>query len=442
MKNIILHCISGPLAGQAFNLKGGPVFIFGRYGKAHFRLTSDPAASQLHFIIDTSENRVRIMDLGSTNGLVINDTHYGGKFGKALTDFVILKDGDSILAGGSYFRVDIDGNESPTAKTGGEYLKKILESTSGSFTAAGEAAQGSDARNEKQRTTIAKFPGVTDTVNRFPDIEGYILTGRIGVGGRGAVYRAVKIDTGEKAAIKVLLPRIMKKPQALETFRREIKVTKQLHHPNIVCYLNDGITGEIAYLALEFANAGNLDHHIGRQPDKRMSIGEAVPLFDQLLEALAYMHGMSLVHKDVKPKNVLLHKVKAENPTIKLSDMGLTSRMSTNTGDDFLPLVVEGGTPAYMPPEQLTEATQSLPQSDVFSAAATFYQMVTGELLYDFKDKDQAAIILSGDIRPIITLRQDLPGSIARVINKALSYHPEDRYADAREMLDAFRGAV
>jgi hypothetical protein len=443
-----MQCLSGPLAGQNFQLDGGPAFIFGRYSRCHFRLTADPAASQLHFLMDISEDRVRIVDLGSTNGLVVNDVHYGGRFGKPIVDFLTIKHGDSVLAGGSFFRLNIEG-EDDDDKAAIDALKAALDSGAKhlvkpvrdrDFSGASDFRSESD--DDKDRTAIGPSTGkMTETGSRFPEIEGYVMLGRIGVGGRGAVYKVIKVDSGEKAALKMLLPKTIKKPRAVEVFSREIKVTKQLDHPNIIRYLDNGVANDIPYLALEFAEGGNLDDYIRRSPDGRLDFGEAATLFVEVLEGLAYMHEKSLVHKDVKPKNILLARGK-DGMTAKLSDMGLTSRMSTNMVDNFLPLVAEGGTPAYMPPEQLVEFTQALPQSDVFSAAATFYQMLSGELLYDFKGKDQAAVILDGNIRPILTLRPELPGRTAEVINKALSYYPENRYADAGEMLVALREAL
>lgn len=173
-----------------------------------------------------------------------------------------------------------------------------------------------------------------------------------------------------------------------------------------------------------------------------MEMPQAVPLFLQLLEAVGYMHSVSLVHRDIKPKNILLDLRRGGGMAVKLSDMGLSCRFSSPDAGEFLPIVTEGGTPAYMPPEQLTDLTRALPDSDVFSAAATFYHMVTGELLYEFKDRDQTETILDGVIRPIRELRPDLPGRVADVITKALSYAPESRYANAMEMLAAFRNAL
>ncbi len=279
---------------------------------------------------------------------------------------------------------------------------------------------------------------------QLPDVEGYTIVEQIGGGGKGVVYRAVKNDTGATAAIKMMLFNRgkFKKQRSLEMFRREISITKQLEHPNIIRYLGDGISGGSPFLALEYVAGGNLDELIRGAPAHRLDLGQAVPLFIQLLEAVAHMHNHYLVHRDIKPKNILLDVRRGGSLAVKLSDMGLTCRFSNNDSDDFLPIVTEGGTPAYMPPEQLTDLTRAIPQSDVFSSAATLYQMLTGSLLYDFKGKDQHDTIIEGRIKPILHLRPDLPADLAGVINTGLAYKPENRYANAQEMLEAFKKAL
>lgn len=419
-------------------------------------MSADPAASHLHFLIDTSDNRVRIIDLGSTNGLVINDRHLGGKMGVPFDHFVTLKPGDTILAGASLFRLatndshalpdtgvmDIHGSDSPLFGDG--QAPENAEITAVAVAVDGRFFDDPDATAEGLfeavgSTTVTHLPeGI------LPEIEGFTIIEKLGGGGGSAVYRAIADDSGINAAIKMLVfnRNKRKKQRALEMFRREIQITKQLRHPHIIRYLADGMTLGVPFLALEYTDGGNLEELIQNAPFKRLELTQAIPLFLQLMEAIAHMHGQNLVHRDIKPKNVLLELRRGGSLAVKLSDMGLTSRASNDASHDFLPIVCEGGTPAYMPPEQLTDLTRAIPQSDVFSTAATFYHMVTGSLLYDFSDREHNEAIMDGEIRPILDLRPDLPSTIAAVITKSLSYDPENRYANAQQMLEAFNRAL
>ncbi len=435
LQSVSLHCLAGPLRGQTFRLDGGPVFIFGRYAKAHFSLAADPATSHLHFVVDISDDRVRILDLDSTNGIVINEKHHGGKQGPPMRRFQTLQSGDTVLAGSCLFRVAV-AEAAPFKE-----LASILDAAPAAGSAPGEKPGESGDAFE-----IAGGFGTGDNFNpdALPSIDGYTILEKIGGGGKGVVYKAIKDDTGAEAAVKMmLLSRSKRKKQRLlETFWREIQITKQLDHPNIVRYLGDGVSGGAPYLALEYVEGGTLDELIRRSADGRMDLPQAVPLFIQLLEAAAHMHGRFLVHRDIKPKNVLLDLRRGGTYAAKLSDMGLTCRFTDLDAGEYLPIVTEGGTPAYMPPEQLTDLTRAIPQSDVFSAAATLYHMLTGELLYDFAGRDQTEAIIESNIRPIAELRPELPSAVAGVIDKALSYTPGNRYEDASEMLFAFKAAL
>ncbi len=450
---ISLICLAGPLKGQVFRLnKDGPVFLFGRYSKANCSLAADPAASHLHFLIDTSENRVRIIDLGSTNGLVINERHLGGKQGAPFTDFITLKSGDTILAGACLFRLSAVDDANTTDYRGDSAASSGHSSNSALSSGGGSRKIGSSRTQHRltavinQDTVQQRLDGLeTDAQHgeELPRVEGFTILELIGGGGKGVVYRAIKDDTGDSAAIKMMMFRSKSKRQrSIEMFRREIQITRQLHHPHIIRYLADGISGGAPYLALEYVEGGNLDTIIGDSPGGRMDLPAAVPLFIQLLEAVAYMHQHSLVHRDIKPKNVLLDLRRGGSYAVKLSDMGLSCRFTSASVSEFLPIISEGGTPAYMPPEQLTDLTRAIPQSDVFSSGATFYQMLTGHPLYDFSDRDQNETIINGEITPIRELRPDLPFAITTVIDKALSYQPENRQANAFEMLEEFKNAL
>lgn len=446
MRTITLKCVAGPLKGETFSLDGGPVFLFGRYPKAGYSLAADPAASHLHFLIDTSDNRVRVIDLGSTNGLVINEKHMGGKQGAPFTDFVKLKSGDTILAGACLFRLSVV-DESTSAHNATSKSGRMLPSEHGHL--KDHASTRRTAVLAKQKTPPPDQPAGRDAParrqeNGLPAIPGFTLIEKIGEGGSGVVYRAVTDSSGASAAIKMLLVGRQGTLLAMETFQREIEVTRMLKHSHIIRYLGDGFTGGAPYLALEYVSGGTLEELVGEGRAKRLDLPQAVPLFIQLLEAAAYLHGQGLVHRNIHPGNVLLDPRRGGSMAVKLSGLGLACRVSSGEPSDLMPLMAEngadGGKTAFMPPERLSEAGRALFQSDVYSSAATFYYMLTGQAPRLPVGNDKAPG--GGRVMSLARVRPEVSPAISEVMDKALSIPMNDRYADGQAFLDAFRRSL
>lgn len=445
MRTITLTCLSGPMKGATFNLDGGPVFLFGRHQKANCSLAADPAASHLHFLIDTSDNRVRIVDLGSTNGLVVNDRHIGGKKGEQFTDFIRLTSGDTILAGSSLFRISITGTLSPhttsahssipAADTGSEHSDRCRPTGSAGM-------ELSPSSRYRARLHTGRYSAPILQENGLPAIAGFTLIEKTGEGGKSVVYRAVKDDSGAAAAIKILGLGKQGALRAMESFQREIEMTKRFDHPNIVRYLGDGFTGGAPYLATEFVSGGTLVELTESSPEKRLGIQQAVPLFIQMLEATAYLHGLGIVHRDIVPKNVLLDLRRAGSMAAKISDMGQASWVSSGELSEYMPIPECCELPAFMPPEQLKDSTRAIPQSDVYSAAAVFYFMMTGGVMFTFDGRDEKTVVIEGNAIPLARRREDISPALAGVIDKALSYSPEARYGNGQIFLEEFRRAL
>jgi serine/threonine protein kinase len=196
----------------------------------------------------------------------------------------------------------------------------------------------------------------------------------LGTGGMGSVYRALDRRTGETVAVKVLKYKLSDNPTLHHRFAREFKAARGLEHPNIVRAILFENDGETSYCVFEYVEgcslADRLETH-GRIPE-----GEALRIITQIAQALHYAHQRQVVHRDVKPDNIML----LPDGRAKLTDFGLAKDYS-DSGDQDLTRAASGlGTPFFMAPEQFVNAKNAGALCDVYSLGATLYNLVTGEL--------------------------------------------------------------
>ena len=213
---------------------------------------------------------------------------------------------------------------------------------------------------------------------------------------------------------------------------------QDLRHPNLVQLLNSGSAGGAFFFIMEYCEAGSVAGLLQRRGGK-LDLDEAAPLMLQALKGLAYIHQKGLVHRDLKPENVLL-KGQRNGRTAKIADLGFAKNFEEAGFSGMTVTGAYAGTPAFMPREQLTNFKYVKPASDVWSLAATFCVMLTGALPRDFpKGKDPLEVILHGRIIPVQERNRHVPGSVAKVLDRALSNNVKDRFADAGVMLEAMK---
>ena len=272
-------------------------------------------------------------------------------------------------------------------------------------------------------------------------VPGYDLHEEIGRGGFGKVLRATRQSDAKVVAIKFMLPEQVVSEHRRRLFLREIAVTQTLRHPNIVRMLETGSIGNGFYFVMPLCDGGTLHRRL--QGDRgKLSLPAAVSVLRQCLAALEHAHGMGVVHRDLKPQNVLL-KRRGKKSITMLSDFGL-AKSSQQAG--FTGLTASGqfaGTARYMPREQVTQYRTLRPASDVWSMAAVFYRMVTGRLPREFRsDNDPVSVVLHHDAVPIRERSKEVPGALADAIDRALLDDVEQRYNDARAFRRAVEGAI
>jgi len=248
-------------------------------------------------------------------------------------------------------------------------------------------------------------------------------------GGMGRVYKGRHETLGRYAAIKTLLPKNAGDAALRERFRREAQAQARLQHPNIVTVYDFIEEDGDLFLAMELVEGGSLETLLRARPRGRMALDEALPLFTQVLDALAYVHGEKIVHRDVKPSNVMVCSSGA-----KLSDFGialLTEAPRVTTSQHVM------GSLPYMSPEQLEAKNIDL-RSDIYSASLVLFRMLAGRPAYEAKEYlAQIHERLAGppDLR---TLVPELPTGLCEALATAWHYDRDQRFSS----VVAFREAL
>ncbi|HSA57879.1 MAG TPA: protein kinase [Gemmatimonadaceae bacterium] len=262
--------------------------------------------------------------------------------------------------------------------------------------------------------------------------DSYDIEAEIGRGGMGVVYRCRDRRLRRPAAVKVLPPDLAFRDEVRVRFLREAETAAQLNHPNIVpIYAVDDRDG-LTWFAMALVDGESLAAHLARDP--RPPVREVRRVLREVADALAYAHAHGIVHRDIKPDNILLDR-QTGRPMV--TDFGIARAAE---GDSRLTVTGSAvGTPAYMSPEQATGERAVDGRSDQYSLGVVGYQMLAGDL--PFKATNTPAMLmkhLSDPLRPLREVRADVPSHLASVIERALAKKPTDRWPDA----GAFRDAV
>ncbi len=261
----------------------------------------------------------------------------------------------------------------------------------------------------------------------------YQIVAPLGEGGMAAVYKAYQPAMDRYVALKVLPRHFASDPQFVTRFQQEARVVAQLQHPHILPVFDFGEADGYTYIVMPFVKSGTLTDLL---KGPALSLPHIRTLVTQIGSALDYAHARGLVHRDVKPSNVLID----ETGNCLLTDFGLAKIM-----EGSIHLTTSGaimGTPAYMSPEQgLGQKIDK--RSDIYSLGVILYEMAVGRTPY-VAETPMAVVIkhINDPLPPPHTIKPDLPEALERVILKALAKTPEDRFASAGEMVRALQAAI
>ncbi len=265
-------------------------------------------------------------------------------------------------------------------------------------------------------------PRASDTVtakpagDAFPVIPGYELLDKIARGGMATVYRARHRRTGQVVAVKILSPEMGASEVVRRRFEQEFKAARRLDHPHIVRTLDHGVAEAGPYLVMEFVEGETLGERLGR--DGPLPQAEAVRLIIQVARALDHAHGLGLIHRDVKPDNILI----TADGQARLTDFGLVKQLAeeaelTRPGQGL-------GTLNFVAPEQLQNARGIDRRCDVYSLGATLYMAVTGACPFAARTHSQ---VIKKKVANELTLPRQLVAGLSEQLDRAIrrAMHPD-----------------
>ncbi|MEX2153162.1 MAG: protein kinase [Gemmatimonadaceae bacterium] len=262
----------------------------------------------------------------------------------------------------------------------------------------------------------------------------YLIEAELGRGGMAAVFRALDVRLNRRVAIKVLPPELAFNPSVRSRFLREAQMAAGLTHPNIVpIYMVDEADG-LVFFAMALVNGESLAARLAREGS--LPIEHVRGIISDVADALDYAHRQGVVHRDIKPDNILLDRATGR-PLV--TDFGIARAAAEESRLTVTGMAV--GTPAYMSPEQALGERDVDGRSDMYSLGIVAYQMLAGET--PFKATNTPAMLMkhvSEPPPPLRGRRADVPASLASAIEHSLAKRPDDRWRSAAEMRDAILG--
>jgi serine/threonine protein kinase len=290
----------------------------------------------------------------------------------------------------------------------------------------------------QKKLTLFQAQQICARKGKALSLGNYVVVDKIGQGGMGMVLKAEHRRMKRVVALKVLSPAIVKSPDALKRFQREVEAAAKLHHPNIVTAHDADEVNGTHFLVMEFVDGTDLSAEVKR--DGPLTIERAIDCITQAARGLAFAHSQGVVHRDIKPGNLLVDR----HGTVKILDMGLARiEGATGTQAELTSTGAVMGTVDYMAPEQALNTKSADARSDIYSLGITLWYLLTARAAYD-GDSLMARLLAHRDA-PVPSLRgarAEVSAALDGVFQKMVAKKPEDRYQSMTEVVDALTACV
>ena len=414
--------VEGEGKGTRFKLSDGGAQYVGRADECQIRLP-DLAASKQHCVLEADGDSWLLRDAGSRNGTRVN--------GRQVTQ-VALKPGDEIEVGQTTLR----------------FVSDDAVATADASTAVTGKRLGQSSRAHAETQPV---PALVDAQQRHPEAaEGdalvgralgdYRLVSRIGAGAMGCVYRAIQVSQKKAVAVKVLAEELTRDEAAIRRFVRSAKTALKLTHPNMVAVYGAWRVRDVYFLTMEFVEGQDLGDMLEcRGPGKGLDPKVGLDITIQVAHALHHAHQHGVVHRDIKPGNILIRT----DGVAKLADVCLIKSLNdagiqTGTTESGVGM----GTMDYMAPEQMLDAKHVDARADLYSLGVTLYHALSGMVPFPGVSRgEKVESILEGRFTPVRSAAPHVPEFFVRVIEKAIAREPEARYQTADDMIAALSQA-
>jgi serine/threonine-protein kinase len=261
----------------------------------------------------------------------------------------------------------------------------------------------------------------------------YQLEDELARGGMARVFAARDRKHDRRVAVKVIDPELTR-GEGAQRFEREIAITSKLQHPHIVPLIDSGAVGELLYYITPFVPGASLQERL--EQEGSLSVQESVRVARDVAEALDYAHRAGVVHRDIKPGNILISDGQAI-----VTDFGIARAVQGGPEHKLTPTGVVVGTLLYMSPEQLGERREIDGRADIYSLGCVLYQMLTGRPPFTGEAQEVIRQVLFGKPRSIREQRDDVPAHVEAAVLKAMAKEPDKRFSSAAEFAAALESA-